>query len=139
MHDRETPDYGSVIKPVADLTGLPFTLEDTGGGCLLFQGRLESGAWLVISDWDAGVTPMDRRRDLENSGITVGWNVSVYADDGDSWPDHQTLLASVRHETARADELPGLVQLALEASRDNSHHEFSRDGGRSVRCGITHL
>lgn len=131
--------YGDLIAAVTDLVGVRFTLEDTGGGCLLFQGRLEGGNWLVISDWDAGILPLDRRRDLEVDGVTVGWNVSIYADDGDNWPDHQTWLASVRHESARADDLPGLVELALSGLRDNTHHDFRRDGSHSVSYGVVKL
>lgn len=76
---------------------------------------------------------------LETDGVTIGWNVSIYADDGDQWPDHQNWLASVRHETARADDLPGLVEMALSALRTNAHYDFRRDGSHSVSYGVVRL
>ena len=110
--------YGDSLSDIETRFGLNFTVEDTGGGCLLMQARLEDGSWIVISDWDAGLIPQRRRRELEGQGTTIGWNVSIYADDGDSWPDHSTWLASVRHETAAVDELPVLIEMAVSALRD---------------------
>lgn len=139
MYGEEALGYGEVIAELSDLVGVPFTLEDTGGGCLLFQGRLEGGPWLVISDWDAGILPLPRRRELESAGVTIGWNISLYSDDGDDWPDHQTWLASVRHESATVDELPALVQLALNSLRDNAHHDYRKTGAHDVTYGVVEL
>ena len=131
--------YGEFIADLENRFGLNFTCEDTGGGFLLFQARLETGDWIVISDWDAGITPLARRRDMEAEGTTIGWNVSIYANaDGDTWPDHLTRLASVHHETATTDELPGIVEQALASLTDNTQHEYHRGGGHTVTHGITH-
>lgn len=129
-------EYGDVLSDIVSRFGIDLTVEDTGGGCLLFQARLETGDWIVISDWDAGITPLPRRRALEAQGTTIGWNISIYADDGDNWPDHHTRLASVRHETAAGGELPTLIAQALDALPANTHHDHSRDGRHTVTHGV---
>lgn len=131
--------YGDFLSGIEARFGLNFTVEDTGGGCLLVQARLEDGSWIVISDWDAGLTPLRRRRELEGEGITSGWNVSIYADDGDSWPDHSTWLASVRDEAATVDELHILIELALSALPENAHHNYDRGARHTITYGIVRL
>ena len=127
--------YGEVMADLEKRFGLTFTCEDTGGGCLLFQARLDNGEWIVISDWDAGINPLERRRELEAEGITVGWNITIYADD-ENWPDHSTMLASVRHDSATATELPVLIQQALSSRLATVHHDYRRGGGHTVSYGI---
>ena len=128
--------YGDFLSDIEARFGLNFTVEDTGGGCLLMQARLEDGSWIVISDWDAGLNPLRRRRELEGEGTTIGWNVSIYADDGDSWPDHSTWLASVRHETNAVDELTVLIEMALAALRESAHHDYHRGGRYTIARGV---
>lgn len=131
--------YGQFLAEIQQRFGVAFTVADTGGGCLLFQARLETGDWLVISDWDSGLTPLPRRRQLEAQGTTVGWAVNVCADDGEDWPQTATILAGVSHETATADELPALIELALNSLTDNAHHEIRKATGHSVLHGVIEL
>ena len=77
MHGDQPLGYGGVISALSDLRRAVHPRRHRGG-CLLFQGRLEGGPWLVISDWDAGILPLSRRRELE-------------ADGGDDRIEHQPL------------------------------------------------
>jgi hypothetical protein len=128
--------YGDFLADIEHRFGLTFTCEDTGGGCLLFQARLDNGEWIVISDWDSGITPLEKRDALEDAGITVGWNVSIFADDGDNWPDHTVMMASIRHDTAHAHELPSLIEQALASRPATLHHDYRNGAGHTVSYGI---
>jgi len=131
--------YGQFLAEIQQRFGVAFTVEDTGGGCLLFQARLETGDWLVISDWDSGIIPLPRRRQLEAQATSLGWVVNVCADDGDGGPQTATILAGVSHETATADELSDLIELALSSLADNAHHEIRKATGHSVLHGVIEL
>ena len=128
--------YSDFLSIIETRFGIRFTCEDTGGSHLLFQARLETGDWLLVSDWDAGLHPLAERRELDARGITIGWNITIYADDGIDGPDHCTMLASVRDESATVDELNGMIGLALHGLPSNTHHEYRADRMHTVTRGI---
>lgn len=128
-------DYGytEMLADIKRRFGFELDFHHTGGGIMVLETQLEGGAWLWISDWDAGLNLREDRLKMEADGITVGWNVTIYADDG-SYPG-DTTLACVRHETALTDELPGLIEMALKALPENAHHDYRKGGQHTVTCG----
>lgn len=126
--------YGPMLADIKRRFGFELEFHHTGGGIMVLASRLEGGAWIWVSDWDAGLHVLDERLSLEGKGITVGWNVTIYADDGGAPGD--TTLACARHETAAVTELPGLIELALTSLPDNAHNDYRRGGKHTVTYGV---
>ena len=132
MWDR---GYDQMIATIKERFGIELELYNTGGWCMVYQARLEGGAVIWISDYDAGVIPRDERLALEGAGTSVGWNVSIYRADADGYPDN-AILASAQHETALVAELPGLIELALGSVPHNAQHHFAKGGTHTVTYGV---
>ncbi|MEB3023041.1 MULTISPECIES: hypothetical protein [Mycolicibacter] len=130
--------YADLLENTAGTYGIEFEVFDSGGGFLIAQARLEGGVWLWITDWDSGLIGLERRRQLEAEGVTVGYNVSLYPTDpaDPQSVDGQTVLASVRHQTATATMLPQLVAQALAGLSGNEHHNYDAAGVHTVTTGI---
>ncbi|HUO39101.1 MAG TPA: hypothetical protein VMU34_15265 [Mycobacterium sp.] len=133
--------YAPLLDNISKRFGFTdFEIFNSGGGCLIAQTRLEGTAWMWITDWDAGIQRLHDRNIKEANGITLGYNVSIYATDPDNhWCDDCTALASVRHETAKAADLAGLVQLALSSLPRNAHHTFDKNGEHRIEYGVRHF
>ena len=132
MWDR---GYDQMVAQIKARFGFELELYNTGGWCMVYQARLEGNAVIWISDYDAGITPRDERLVLEGTGITVGWNISIYRAEADAYPDN-AILASAQHETALVAELPGLIALALESVATNAQHHFAKGGKHTVTYGV---
>jgi hypothetical protein len=140
--DPYNTGYAPLLDKLSDRLGLRgFEIFNSGGSCLITETRLEGNVWLWITDWDAGIHPLHTRTRMEANGITIGYNVSLYpADpDNDAWCDSCTVLASIRHQTAKAEQLPQLVQLALRALPRNTHHTFDDHGQHRVDYRVHRL
>jgi hypothetical protein len=134
--------YDELLAKLTDRFGITLTCFNSGGGCLIWEARLEDGSWLWITDWDAGIHPRLRRLEFERQGIRIGWHVGIYAnqvienysDDVDSC----TALASVVHRTAGIDDLPDLIELALRSLPSNTHYGYDENGVCTIHNGIQH-
>jgi hypothetical protein len=131
--------YKELLADITARFGITLTCFDSGGGCLIWESRLETGDWLWITDYDAGINPLARRLALEQDGITIGWHVGIYAnqsaDYGDE-PDSCTRLAGVEHHSATAQQLPDLIELALRGRARHEQHTFKADQPHKVEYGI---
>ncbi|MEB3031761.1 hypothetical protein [[Mycobacterium] nativiensis] len=128
----------SILDTINDQTGLTFEIFNSGGHTMILEARLETGDWMWISDYDADVTPLAQRRQLEAEGIRVGWLIAIYPTDPDdptSAPHPTRILASFAHETATAEELPQLVIHTLQSLPRHAHHRIQRDRA-TVTYGI---
>ena len=131
--------YDELFATINRRFGIALTWWHSGGGYMIWESRLETGDWLWITDFDANITPLARRRALEKDGITVGWHVGIYAnatDVGGDGPDSCTGLAGVEHCSATAGQLPDLIELALRGRARHEQHQFLRDKPHSVKYGI---
>ena len=138
VRDPYNLGYADLLASIARSYGIKFEVFDSGGGCLIAEARLEGAVWLWITDWDAGLIGLERRRQLESEGIAIGYNVSLYPSDPahPDWVDGQTILASVRHQTASATMLPQLVAQALASLGGNEHHNYDAAGVHTLTTGI---
>jgi hypothetical protein len=131
--------YDDLLATITDRFGITVDCFNSGGGCLIWETRLETGDWMWVTDWDAGIQPLARRLELEAQGITVGWHIGIYANLTDSagdQPDSCTRLAGVEHHTATAAQLPDLIDLALRGTPRNEQHEFGANGTHTISYGI---
>ncbi len=91
--------YDAILADVPRQTGITFEPFNSGGGCMILEGRLESGLWIWITDVDPGLTCLPRRRAHEANGIDVGWMITIhptdYDDPAEPCPDGGTTVASV--------------------------------------------
>lgn len=131
-------DHGldTILDAIADQTGLTFEIFNSGGNTMILEARLETGDWMWISDFDADVTPLAQRRQLEADGIPVGWLIAIYPTDADEptpTPDPTRILASTMHQTATAEDLPRLVIHTLQSLPRHAHHRIDND-----RATVTH-
>lgn len=128
----------AILGTIKDRTGLTFEIFNSGGHTMILEARLETGDWMWISDYDADVTPLPQRRQLEAEGIRVGWLIAIYPTDPDDptpVPDPARILASTAHESATAEELPQLVVNTLKSLRGHAHHRIA-DSQVTVTYGI---
>jgi hypothetical protein len=133
--------YEQMLVNIENRFGIKLSIFNSGGGWMIFEGRLETGNWLWITDWDADITPRPKRLELEAQGITVGWHIAIYSTlsgPGTAEPDSCTRLAGVEHRTAAADELIDLLELALRSLPRNEQHDFDRRGSHAVSDGVRH-
>lgn len=132
-----TTGFATITDDLKRRFGIAFQLVDTGGGCTVLEGRLESGDWLWISDLDAGLIAPDRRAALEARGTHIGWRLQVYPhSSADGGPDINTVLASVAHATGTAADLPGLVDELLGGLPYNAQVTYAVDGASRTSHGI---
>lgn len=131
------PGFDSIVNTIARRFGLAMQLVDTGGGYTVLEGRLESDAWLWISDLDAGLTSLDRRAELENQGLHIGWRLQVYPHSpADAGPDLNTVLSSVAHASGTVADLGDLIDQVLGGLPSNAHVVVEVDGSTSVEHGV---
>lgn len=136
----DTLGYNEILTHVDQRFGITLTVNPCGNHYLSLQSRLETGDWLWITEYVANITPLSRRMVLEASGINLGWHIAVYPNDPSAdpaSPDPFTWLASVTHETARAHQLPDLVETALRALPRHEQHHIEADGNHHISAGIT--
>lgn len=107
-------------------------------GYPIWEARLKSGGFLWICDLDSGIYPRRQREKLEAAGTHIGWALVVHGADPNNpdEPDLNRYLASIRHATATAAELPGLVERVIQAVDDNGHYVIDCDGKENVKHGI---
>lgn len=138
--------WDDILDKVQVETGLRFTIWNSGGHCMIFEARLETGQFLWVTDYDADIEPLASRHEIEAAGGTVGLQVSVLAamespqryadviggtvdtvpDDWANVVDSNRCLASVRHGTAKAEQMPELVALAILSLPRNAHHHIDQ-------------
>lgn len=86
-------DYDDLLSTIHARFGITLRCFNSGGGCLIWQSRLESRHWVWINDWDQGIMRRDRRLATEAAGLPVGWFVGVYTPAGDTPPVDRRALA----------------------------------------------
>jgi len=130
--------YDALLDAIATRFGISLHCFNSGGGCLVWEARLESGHWLEINDWDQGIQTRARRLASEAAGAPVGWFIGIYCPAGDTppWSHDSWRVASVSHRTATADELPDLIDLALRGITAAAHHVYDAHGAHTVTHGI---
>lgn len=130
--------FGELLDGINRRFGISLAWYHTGGGCMVWEAKLPSGAFLWISDYDAKIKPRHDREEKEANGISLGWALFVHPPDpGDPGePDLNRALGSVVHRTATAVELPDLVGRVLEAQEVHRHHDIDDRGVEIVTHGI---
>lgn len=133
--------YGELLDTINRRFDISLTWYHTGGGCMVWEAKLPSGAFLWISDQDAGIHSLREREELEAKGINVGWALFVYPPDPENSeePDLNRALGSVAHHNATADELPDLVGRVLDAQQALRHHVVDDNGAETITHGISHF
>ncbi len=134
-------DYTDLLSTIRDRFGITLRCFNSGGGCLIWESRLESQHWVWINDWDQGIMRRNRRLATEAAGDPVGWFIGVYAPAGDTpaWSDDHWRVASVSHRTATAEQLPDLIELALRSITEAAHHDYDDQGVHTVAYGVDTL
>ena len=129
--------FDEVVDEIRQRHGVRLQLHDTGSGHLVLEGRMKSGQWLRISDFDSGLHPLPERTAHERSGIRIGWLLQIHPDSpGDGGPDTTTVLASAAHASGTAEKLAGLVELVLSGVTGNAHHSVAADGSVTTAHGV---
>ena len=140
-HHQWRHGYDAILAEVTRQTGITFAPFNSGGGCMILEGRLESGLWIWITDVDPGLTCLHTRRAYEAAGVHLGWMITIHPTDpeepGGATPDGGTTVASVTHHSAPATQPPALIILALQAAARHAHHDIDADGRHTIRHGIT--
>ena len=110
-------NWRDLIDPVQDKLGIVLELWDTGGGCTALQAFLEGDVTVVVTDspssprgQEAHITSATRRRELGEKN--VGFLVGIYRDEG------STMIVGCDAPGARIDELPRLIEDALDLARE---------------------
>lgn len=131
--------YHDLHATLATRFGITFARFNNGGGCHIWETRLETGHWLWVSDYDPWIIPRACRQAAEDNGHPVGWQINIYAHQPDTdSADTRTCLAGVHHATATAEQLPDLIEQTLRALPGREHHHYSADGTHTVRHGAQH-
>lgn len=133
---RYTDGYEDLRRSVRDHLGITVEPYNTGGNILVWQGVIETGHWLWISDYDADITPRGDRERLEAEGIDVGWRISLHPPGDEHDVDCCTLLASVAHQKARSTDFLNLLVQTLANLPTNTHHDTTGAGITTITRGI---
>jgi hypothetical protein len=108
-----------ILSQVREQFGISFTETMTGGGCMALEARLESGHWIVAVDecLMGFVARIATEAELDDDGerhYPMGWSVGIYPDMGeDEWFGAESVV-DINNLDAFAEELPEMVQRALE-------------------------
>lgn len=70
--------FDTIVEAIDRQFGITLEIADTGGGYYVLEGTMNSGQWLWISDYDAGLLPLARRGELEAQGVRIGWRLQLY-------------------------------------------------------------
>lgn len=115
--------YTGVLADVRREYGITLQLFNTGGGCMVFEGRLENGDFICVTEGDDFISPHYWRTDGVNGypgecdGNPWGWTVLVYRPDPDE-PDYRGDMpyAGVFNTVAYLGDLTDVVGSALRAA-----------------------
>lgn len=81
--DRYEKGYRDLIAALTAEFGTPFRVYHTGGGCMALEATVENG-YLLVTDAEDTLSPMDERIEAQNQGVRFGYAVGIYSNDGDT-------------------------------------------------------
>ena len=111
--------YAELFDQIGHAYGLRLSIVNTGGGCYVAQGRLESGHWVVVTEADdfLSLDVQDRFDDEREYETTCGWYVGVYDNDSTDGPDQpadaEGCLTFTSATNARFSDLADVVGSVL--------------------------
>lgn len=106
---RYESGYSDLTAALTAEFGTPFYITSTGGGCMAVEAILENG-YLLITDAQDILSPMDERIEVQKSGVCYGYAVGIYRTT-DSSDDNVAFVADLNAVTT-ADVI-ALVKLAF--------------------------
>lgn len=113
--------YSELFDNLHRAYGLRLNIVNTGGGCHVAQGRLESGHWVVVTEADdfLSVHVQDRFDYEQECETTCGWFVGIYDNDATDGADRPAgddgCLTSTSVPDAQFCDLTNIVGSALQA------------------------
>lgn len=107
--DRYEAGYREIIAALTKEFGTPFCVYHTGGGCMALQATVENG-YLLITDAEDTLSPMDERIEAQASDVRFGYAVGIYNNDGD------TIAYVSDSNVVTADDLTALVHRAFDVA-----------------------
>jgi hypothetical protein len=81
--DRYEKGYREIIDALTTEFGTPFCVYHTGGGCMALEATVENG-YLLVTDAEDTLSPMNERIEAQNQGVCFGYAVGIYDHDGDT-------------------------------------------------------
>jgi len=114
--------YEALFVQVRNATGVALDIVNTGGGCHVARGRIETGQWIVVSEAEdfLSVDASQRFADEAARQTQCGWYVGAFANstgEGIDLPDSDAgHLASLTAPDAHFGDLPALIVQVLQAA-----------------------
>lgn len=111
--------YDELFAAVRDRTGVQLALVNTGGGCYVARGRLETGQWLVVAEAEdfLFVDPRQRFAYEAERETQCGWYIGMFDNDtseGADFPDSENgPLDSITDDQAHFGDLPAMIVAIL--------------------------
>lgn len=111
--------YSELFDDLYRAYGLRLSIVNTGGGCYVAEGRLESGHWVVVTEADdfLSVRVQDRFDHEQECETTCGWFVGIYENDATDGADRPAgangCLTSTSVADAQFGDLTDVVGSAL--------------------------
>ncbi len=111
-------NHEPVLAAMLDHFGVTVSLNNTGGGCMVYEGRLEAGLFIAIIEAEDFISPWSVRSANEAENRAHGWAIGLYLPDPQDPTnrDERPIAAAIDRICHFAD-LPHVVKTALAAVR----------------------
>lgn len=107
--DRYEQGYREIIAALTTEFGTPFCVYHTGGGCMALEATVENG-YLLITDAEDTLSPMDERIEAQASDVRFGYAVGIYDKDG------ETIAYVSDSNVVTTEDLTALVHRAFDVA-----------------------